>query len=95
MLSKFICLIGAAVAITAPIAAHAVTITNQDQSKHTLVILEEDDEWSATIQPGKTVANLCNSRCSIAISPGHDLDLAGNESLIIVNGRLRVTRYSD
>ena len=95
MLSKLIGLSVAAAAMTIPMAAYAVTVTNQEQSKHTLVILEEDDEWSATVQPGKTVGNLCNSRCSIALDPGQDLDLAGNETLIIVNGQLIVTRYSD
>lgn len=92
MLTRLIGLAEAAVLIATPVAAHALTVTNQDKREHTLFILEEDDDWSATIQPGKTLRNLCTSPCSIAIGPKEELDLEGNEVVTIEDGRLIVIR---
>ena len=92
MLTRLIGLAAAAVLIATPVAATALTVTNQDKREHTLFILEEDDDWSATIQPGKTLRNLCSSPCSIAIGPKEELDLEGNEVVTIEDGRLIVIR---
>jgi hypothetical protein len=70
------------------VAAHALTLTNQDNSVHTLEILAEDDEWSTTIQPGETLRHLCLSPCSIALGPDEELDFEGHETINIRNGRL-------
>jgi hypothetical protein len=92
MLTRLIGLAAAAVLIATPVAATALTVTNQDKREHTLFILEEDDDWSATIQPGKTLRNLCTSPCSIAIGAKEELDLEGNEVVTIEDGRLIVIR---
>ncbi len=92
MLKTLLGLTAAAALLSTSIAAHAVTLTNRDKTVHTVTVLEEDDEWSATIQPGETLRNLCVSRCSIAIAPDEDRDFQGFESVSIVDGRLIVTR---
>lgn len=92
MLRTLLGLTVTAAIMASSVAAHAVTVTNRDKTEHTLSILEDDDEWSATVQPGKTLRNLCASPCSVAISPDEELDLEGNEVVMIVDGRLIVTR---
>ena len=74
------------------VAAHALTLTNLDHSVHTLAILEKDDEWTATIQPGETLRHLCRSPCSIALEPDEELDFEGHEIINIRDGRLLFTR---
>lgn len=61
---------------------------------NTIVILEEDDEWRATVEPGETLRNLCTFRCSIAIGTDEESDLEGTEAVIIVDSRLFVFRHS-
>lgn len=92
MLKTLLGLTATAALLSTSVAAHAVTLTNRDRTVHTVTILEEDDEWSATIQPGETLRNLCVSRCSIAIAPDEDRDFQGFESVSIVDGRLIITR---
>ncbi len=92
MLKTLLGLTATAALLSTSVAAHAVTLTNRDRTVHTVSILEEDDEWSATIQPGETLKNLCLSRCSIAIAPDEDRDFQGFESVSIVDGRLIITR---
>ena len=92
MLVRLMGLAAAAIIIAGPISAYALSVTNRDKSKHTVIILEENDEWSATVQPGETLTNLCASPCSIAIGPDEELDLEGNEFVLIVDGRLIVLR---
>lgn len=92
MLKTLLGLTATAAMMSTSVAAHALTLTNRDRTAHTVAILEEDDEWSATIQPGETLRNLCVSRCSIAIGPDEDRDFQGFESVSIVDGRLILTR---
>lgn len=82
----------AAAILAGSLPAYALTVTNLDKTAHTLAILEEDDEWSATIQPGETLRNLCVSRCSIALEPDEEADFEGSESVAIMDGRLIITR---
>jgi hypothetical protein len=90
MLTRLVAPLAAAVIIATPVAAYALTVTNRDKLEHTLFILEQDDEWTATVQPGKTLRNLCSSPCSIGIDPDQELDLRGNEAVELRDGKLVV-----
>ena len=74
------------------VGAHALTLTNMDRTVHTLAILEEDDEWSATIGPGETLQHLCHSPCYIAINPEEEREFEGHEEIKIRDGRLHFRR---
>jgi hypothetical protein len=92
MLKTLLGLTAGAVLMATSVAAHALTVKNRDKTEHTLAILEEDDEWSATVEPGQTLRNLCASPCSIALGADQELDLVGNETVMILDGRLIVVR---
>ena len=92
MVRTLLSLATAVVILAVSVPAHALTVTNRDKRAHTLAILEQDDEWSATIQPGETLRNLCASPCSIALNPDEESDFEGFETVAIVDGRLIVTQ---
>lgn len=75
---------------TAPVSAHAFTLTNQDTKEHMFTILIEDDEWDITIEPNETLIHLCPSGCSIALGYQRERDFIGSENVKIIGGRLRV-----
>ena len=88
MFKAFLSLTAAVAIMAISVAAHALSVTNLDSSVYTLSILEEDDEWSADIEPGETLKYLCNSPCSIALGRDKEWDFEGHENLKLMNGRL-------
>lgn len=74
--------------MAASLPALAFTLTNLDGAEHVFTIVVKDDEWDVTIQPNEILSHLCRSGCSIAIGYGEERDFKGNETVIIMGGRL-------
>lgn len=91
MLKGFLCLTATAFLIATSMPAQALTLINRDGTHYTFTIFVEDDEWSVTIQPNQTLTHLCRSGCSIAFEHHGERDFDGRETIMIVNGRLRVS----
>ena len=76
----------AAVALAMPMGAVAATVTNSDETEHTLVVSEGGSQSEVTIGPGETV-EICPQGCFVTMPNGDREVLEGGETLHIEASR--------
>lgn len=77
---------GLLLAVAMPFGALAATVTNSDDTTHTLVISEGGNQSSVTIAPGETI-EVCPSGCFVTMPNGDREVLTGSEKLYIEASR--------
>lgn len=78
-------LISLAIALAAPAAAFAASITNNDADTQVLVITENGDKREVSIEAGARI-DICPAGCFLRMPSGDVETLIGNENVEIVNG---------
>lgn len=76
-------------AAAAPAAAAAATVTNLDDTAHTLVVSEGDSRTELSIGPGETI-QICAAGCFVTMPNGDREVLTGTETLEIEASRGRI-----
>lgn len=77
-------------AIGLPASASAVDIVNADRQSREVTIAEANRPgvWSLTIEPGETLANVCET-CTIEVDRVGRVDASGSDVVTIRDGGLR------
>jgi hypothetical protein len=76
-------------AIVAPVMASAATVTNRDDTAHTLTVSEGGYQAELVVGPGETM-EFCPSGCFVTMPNGDREALTGAETLEIKAGRGKI-----
>ena len=70
-------------------SANAVDVVNEDQFTHQVIINDAEDIEVYEVQPGKTLANVCDS-CVMQIGSLATVKPAGKQVVVIGGGNVEV-----
>lgn len=84
---KALKIIGTTIIVTIATAGtvFAATVINNDAEAQTLIVTEGASKQKVLIQPGEKIS-FCPSGCYVTFPNGDRDVLAGNETIVIVNG---------
>lgn len=75
--------------LAGPALAAAATVTNLDDTAHTLIVTDGSDQVQVEIGPGETI-EICLSGCFVTMPNGDRVVLTGSDTLEIEGGGGRV-----
>jgi hypothetical protein len=85
-MKKTLIFAGMLAALAMPAGAVAATVTNSDDTEHTLVVTEGGNQTSVTIGAGETI-EICPAGCFVTMPNGDREVLTGTETLHIEQSR--------
>ena len=88
-MKKFLVAMALTVAIAAPAAASAATVTNRDDEAHTLTVSEGGEQVELSIGPGESI-EICPNGCFVTMPNGDREVLTGSERLEIEASRGKI-----
>ena len=88
-MNEVLAAIALALAVAAPAAAAAATVTNRDDTAHTLIVTEGGQQVELSIAPGESI-EICPSGCFVTMPNGDREVLTGSERLEIEASRGKI-----
>lgn len=88
-MNKFLVAAALALAVATPAAASAATVTNRDDTAHTLIVTEGGQQVELSIGPGESI-EICPSGCFVTMPNGDREVLTGSERLEIEASRGKI-----
>lgn len=68
----------------------AASLTNYDETSQTVIVTEEGQDSTITLEGNETVEEFCVSGCTIKFANGDEYNLAGNEIVAIEGSQIYV-----
>ncbi len=88
-MDKFLVAAALALAVATPAAAAAATVTNRDDTAHTLIVTEGGQQVELSIGPGESI-DICPTGCFVTMPNGDREVLTGTERLEIEASRGKI-----
>lgn len=88
-MNKLLVAMALASGIATPAAASAATVTNRDDTAHTLIVTEGGEQVEMSIGPGESI-EICPAGCFVTMPNGDREVLTGTERLEIEASRGKI-----